>query len=126
MTPAAVGTPITLVVDHLTPDTARRILAIFDRQRGTPLSAGQAIDLHSALSILPHGNDYGMLIGVWTLLSSASRDAWMADGRAHIHASTAPMSSAAPPAGAAVTHERRGRGQRVVLRGAFGRGKGTR
>lgn len=128
MTAAAVGRPITLVVDHLAPETVRRIVAIFDRERGAPLTPGQAIDLHSALAILPHGNDYGMLIGVWSLLSVDARDAWMREGRAHVHEATAPRMAppvATPPP---VTRERRGRRGRVVLnaRAAFGRERGTR
>lgn len=127
--PPAVGRPITLVVDHLAPETARGILAIFDRQRGAPLAPGQLLDLHNALDLLPHGSAYALLIGVWSFLPPAAREAWMAEGRAHVHKATA-ASVAAPPAAPAtvVTRERRGRRGRVVLngRGAFGRERGAR
>jgi hypothetical protein len=128
MTAAAVGTAITLVVDRLTPEAARRIVALFDRERGAPLAAGQIIDLQSALDVLPHGNDYALLIGVWNYLAADARDAWMAEGRAHIHRATAPANAATvarPGSAAAVTRERRGR---VVLHApaAFGRARGTR
>jgi hypothetical protein len=111
MTAAAVGTPVTFVIDHLTPDAARRILALFDRPHGTELEAGQVVDLSLALNRLPHGDAYGQIIGVWTCLQhAAEREAWIRDGAQRILDANAERRAASIPAPVA-------RGRRGVRRG---------
>jgi hypothetical protein len=123
---AAVGTPVTFVIDHLTPEAARRMMAVFDRPRGAPLSAGQLVDLAEALNRLPHGDTYGRVIGMWTCLHPEAREPWLQDGCRRILAANGELRAPAPMR--PVAHRGRGprRGRVVDARRAFGRRRRSR
>lgn len=118
-TPPPIGQPVLVVVDHLSAADVRRILAVFDRPRGAPMTPGQYLDLTNALKLLPDGPTYVQLISLWGCLKPEHQAGWLEDGRTRLRRDI--DSTTRDAAGAQNASARRTRGRRIDDRDVRGR-----